>query len=838
METSTRFVRIDDAIQKFTALLSEEPSTSVESYLDTVPADIRDDVGAGCRANLAVRRFFRNDKAVTPDRAGTLLGDYELLDEIGRGGAGIVYRARQRTLDRIVAVKVLRDDGRFSGAPTDRLLQEANRAGSLDHPGIVRVLSADLAATPPYFAMEYVDGAPLRAEIRRAASGLAPLSAPWGGLLPKGAPGAPLRAVRLVAELASAVAYAHANHTVHRDVKPENVVVAKDGRPRLIDFGLARLTDAATTEPHRLVGTAAYVSPEAARGEFVDGRVADAWALGVVLFELAAHRRPFESDDRDTVLETIRTRAAPRLRAVAPGVSSDLDRIVATSLAPDSDDRYPTVAAFENDLRRFLAGEPPLLRDATLVGAAARHVRKRKRVYVAAAFALLAWFVVARIQENARNEATWRGRMEPFAAFSGSDAFERTPSDQLSVLRDRAEELRREADAPTDALNLLSTFSDAVEAEGRDRAAKALSALREATAVSEAGTPLEGRVPILPAVFDAYGKLVFDGRVADERSIELANAAVAARITLHVDGAPPGATVDAFAVEPGTGARAAPLFLAAPAPLEDVRLPAGMVFLRVRVVGRTTGELVRHYEMGRSYIERVASVPADRSGMASVPAGSFPVGGRPDDPHPIYKPRTFKTAGFDIDIHETTNEEYGKFLLAHPGRKLPARVSDVAALFEPGRAKLPVVGVSFIDAAAYAEWRGKRLPTWIEWQIAARGAEGLLAPPAYETVGPNEFRIGNAEPRPKGPAPVGTTPADVSPFGVRDLFGNVAEWTCTPYVAYVDGAFHPHMGNRIVQGGEWRYPSSPDGMNLGSIGDYPHDSDRIGFRCVATEQGP
>ncbi len=308
----------------------------------------------------------RGDAELAADAEGTQLGGYRLLRELGRGGMGVVHEAIDLALERRVALKLL--PPAFAGDPSAlaRFKREAHAVARLDHPGIVRVLGVGSSGDTHWFAMELVDGGPLT------------LHAPRG-----------LRErVTVIAEIAQALAHAHAQGILHRDVKPSNILLRSDGRAVLTDFGLARLlADPGLTRTGGFLGTPAYASPEQARGVEVDAR-SDVFSLGSTMYELLSGRRPFEGADAATIIHRILREEPPDLQRIAPAVGRDLAAIVAKSLEKDPARRYVDMQAFANDLCAWLAGAPVQARPLGPIARGARWAQREP--WRAAAVAALA----------------------------------------------------------------------------------------------------------------------------------------------------------------------------------------------------------------------------------------------------------------------------------------------------------------------------------------------------------------------------------------------------------------------------------------------------------------
>jgi len=259
------------------------------------------------------------------DFQSALAGRYSLERELGRGGMGIVYLAREVRLDRLVAIKLLPPARASDGRLRDRFLREARTAAKLSHPHIIPIFAVDEVGEFVFFAMAYVAGETLTERVSRR------------GPLP------PSDAARVLREVAWALAYAHSQGLVHRDVKPDNIMLEETtGRALVADFGIAGLVrDAAGLDGGEVIGTPEFMSPEQALGEQVDGR-SDLYALGIVGFFTLSGKLPFEAEKAAEVLARQVTEPAPPLASVAPGVPRRIAQAIDRCLAKDPADRPPS----------------------------------------------------------------------------------------------------------------------------------------------------------------------------------------------------------------------------------------------------------------------------------------------------------------------------------------------------------------------------------------------------------------------------------------------------------------------------------------------------------------
>jgi tRNA A-37 threonylcarbamoyl transferase component Bud32 len=281
---------------------------------------------------------------VPVELAGPEMGDYELVRLIARGGMGVVYGARQKSLNRRVALKMILAGELASEADVQRFRREAEAAAQLDHPHIIPIYEVGEHEGRQYFTMKLVDGETLgkqRVCLRQD----------------------PLATARLMATVARAVQYAHEHGMLHRDLKPANILVDRDGQPHVTDFGLAKrvretvdATDARLTRTGAIVGTPNYRPPEQAGGKTVLTPAADVYSLGAVLYEILTGRPPFQAETPVDVLLQVLERELVRPRSLNPHVPRDLETICLHALAKEPHRRYASAGEFAEDLSRFGQG--------------------------------------------------------------------------------------------------------------------------------------------------------------------------------------------------------------------------------------------------------------------------------------------------------------------------------------------------------------------------------------------------------------------------------------------------------------------------------------------------
>ncbi|HYO91857.1 MAG TPA: protein kinase, partial [Pyrinomonadaceae bacterium] len=281
-----------------------------------------------------------------PIGEGTFLGRYEIRSLLGIGGMGEVYLAQDTQLDRTVALKILPLDLARDQLRMRRFIQEAKSASALNHPNIITIYEVGEAEDTHFIATEFVDGGTLRQRINGEKLSVD-------------------ESLEIAVQVASALQAAHEAGIVHRDIKPDNIMLRRDGYVKVLDFGLAKLTEKSNerllsapeamtlvnTEPGLVVGTVSYMSPEQARGLIVDTR-SDIWSLGVVIYQMLTGHEPFEAETPTDQIVSIIERQPPPISFYTEGVPVEVERIILRALAKDRGDRYQTIQAMLDELRQ------------------------------------------------------------------------------------------------------------------------------------------------------------------------------------------------------------------------------------------------------------------------------------------------------------------------------------------------------------------------------------------------------------------------------------------------------------------------------------------------------
>jgi WD40 repeat protein/tRNA A-37 threonylcarbamoyl transferase component Bud32 len=338
--------------------------------------------------------------AARSDTLLTKFGDYELLEEIARGGMGVVYKARQMSLNRIVAIKMILAGQFASESDVERFRTEAQAAANLQHPNIVAIHEVGQHYGHHYFSMNYVEGQSLAQIVRKGPLG-------------------PAKAAEYLKTIAQAIAYAHGQGTLHRDLKPANILIDRFDQPRVTDFGLAKRVEgtAQLTTTGSLMGTPSYMPPEQAGADGLKvGPASDVYSLGAVLYELMTGRPPFVGDTVVVTLNQVLNVEPVAPRQLNPKVPRDLETICLKCLEKEPSKRYATASALAEDLDRFLNHEPILARPVRAFEKAWRRCRRHAIVSSLVAAVILLIFVGSIISIALAARAKQQGERADFAS--------------------------------------------------------------------------------------------------------------------------------------------------------------------------------------------------------------------------------------------------------------------------------------------------------------------------------------------------------------------------------------------------------------------------------------
>ena len=360
----TSNVPTDDEVFEIDSLIAKTsvPKETDESSSQGATQDFAVDSGATADFTVESAPNQKHKQPAIPK----MIGGYEIKRILGRGGMGIVYKAKQKKLDRIVALKMVLAGSHASSEQLLRFIAEAKAVGHLQHPNIVQIFDVGEHEGLPFFSLEYVDGDSLDKRLQ-------------------GKPLAPVEAAKLLEILSRAMQYAHDHGILHRDLKPANVLLTQDGVPKIADFGLAkRLEDAddsSSTRTGTIMGTPSYMSPEQASGSVHElGPATDQYSLGAMLYEFLTGRPPFLAAKAvETILKVLREEPVPP-RQLQSTLPLDLETICLKALQKDPRSRYGSCTELADDLSRFLKGEPILARPVGTVERTWRWCRRNPMV--------------------------------------------------------------------------------------------------------------------------------------------------------------------------------------------------------------------------------------------------------------------------------------------------------------------------------------------------------------------------------------------------------------------------------------------------------------------------
>lgn len=671
----------------------------------------------------------------TDPMVGRLLaGRYRLDKKIGEGGMGAIYKAVHTEMGRTCAIKLLTHLSPGNDDAVARFKREAKMASRIDSAHAVTIYDFGQSEDGMLFlAMELIDGVALSRLLSQEVK------------LPAA------RAVHIATQIAEALAAAHALEIIHRDLKPDNIMITRKGAAsdyvKVLDFGIAKTVteDQADnlTKTGFVLGTPVYMSPEQLLGEKLGPR-SDIYSLAIIVYEMLSGRLPFEGDNQQSIMMKRITSEPVRISRVLPGVSEPLERAVMNGLTREPAARTRSVEAFAASL------------NAALQKSGTQILGGRTTEKLGDAQALVETQELAgletRSDESAITAHPPASRSTP-AELSGSPAYSsaQNPADQIALVNAQPTQLSSAQLRPLPPRPIDTPAPVSVVSEPKPRSRLIFWG---------------GAIALVVIALVAY---VWIGSGSSG-------------FTLIVRGAPAGSEV--FVNNESRGR------VAADGTLKIPGLASNTVMVRVSQEGYADFNANVDGRKGKEQPLEALLLPREieygGGPMVLIPAGDFLMG---DDEHlDDEKPRhSVSLPAFYIDKYEVTNSQYKEFCDREKGGKYPETAVEKNYLIN--NPNLPAVGIPYEDAAAYAKSEGKRLPTEQEWEKAASWDPASQAKrqwPAGDKPTAVSANLGRKQ-VPKLVAG-GTFAGDVSPFGVRDMAGNVSEWVDAFYIAYEDNA--------------------------------------------------
>jgi formylglycine-generating enzyme required for sulfatase activity len=664
---------------------------------------------------------------------------YQLLGKIGSGGMGVVYRARDLKLDRVVALKFLSSaTTSMSDEERQRFVREAKAASGLDHPNIGVVFDIDETSDGRTFiAMAYYPGQTLKEKIATDAS----IDDTLG----------------IVIQIIQGLAKAHSRGIIHRDIKPSNIIITEDGVAKIIDFGLATVSDATMSGEAGARGTPAYMSPEQVLGQDVDART-DLWAVGVMLYEILTGKLPFSGSNATAVLFDVVHHEPKQPRELRADIHPELERIVLKALAKKREDRYSSAAELAEELAAFRAAAPAPTPATAAPVAMPAALRSRNAVALGLTMVVLTVGAMYQVvswqrehQHAAADVARLIGNNEFTSAFIKAKAAGRAVTEEQWAAMSSVVDIET---TPQDAEIRWKNYSSP-EAQWEVLGRSPLARVRIPLGVLRVQVAKDG-FDTLEAVLVKWNRDLHDAKVEPEMGL------YGDRIRFDLG-------------EPG-------------------KRPSGMVLVPAGEFAiASTG--FRHFPMDAYFIDKYEVT--NRQYKVFVDKGG-------------YHDRAYWKQRFVQDGRELSWESAMPLFRDATGRPGPATWEG--GTYPTGQDDYPVRGISWYEAAAFAEFAGKSLPTLYDWEKAAL----VWLAPAVVPLS----NFGGT-----GPVRVGQLPG-LGPFGTYDMAGNVKEWCWN----------EARDGNRYILGGAW----DDERFAFGEHDRRPplDRSATNGFRCVRHSEPP
>lgn len=688
---------------------------------------------------------------------GQTIQHYKILEKLGGGGMGVVYKAEDTKLKRMVALKFLPPHVSLDNEAKERFMHEAQAASALDHNNICTIYEiGESEDGQMYMAMALYEGETLQNKIEK---GPLPLE----------------EALNIATQIAEGLAKAHEKDIVHRDIKPANIMITSDGVAKILDFGLAKLSGRTKlTKEGTTLGTVAYMPPEQVRGEPVDKRT-DIWALGVILYEMIAGKSPFEADYEQAIMYSIVNEEPAPIGGDAP---EELQNVISGALEKEPEKRFQSVDQVVSQLKkmqgtvRVSEGKPVNINSFI-------RLLKKPKIAIAVLAVIIVLIIIALI-----------------------------PYYQL-LKRQQAQELLPQIETLIKEKNYFEAYQLAVQAE---------KYLKDDSTF----------IRLIPGFADF----------------------------LTITTNPEGAEVYLKRFDPNPEGHSPDREYVGVTPINNLRVIRGGYKIYLEKEGYAACERVFSSAYGLEGIKRSTDVTIEVNlleqkntikNMVLVPGGIYRLVGW-DAP----TSDEVQLDDFYIDKYEVSNKDfkafidaggyskkqYWKHLFIEAGKSLSweegiSKFKDRTGLPGPrhwlnqeypeGKGNYPVTNINWFEAAAYAEFSGKKLPTIFQWEKAARNGEyqiyDLVMP--WGIKNPNENVLQRANFESNGTVAVDNFEFGISPFGCYNMAGNVKEWCLNE----VTGGFS-------TTGGSWEDPI----YGFAQFGVYPgfYASNSIGFRCVRT----